>query len=207
MVMGFYEERIVPRCINVALNTKETRKLRARVCADLKGEVLEIGFGSGLNLPHLPSSVTHLLAVDPSQVGVKLAGKRIAASKVPVDMIGLDGQRLPVEDASVDAVLCTWSLCTIPDAVAAVREAARVLRTGGTFHFVEHGLATDEKVQRWQNRLNGFQQRTAGGCNLNRSIDAMIEAGGMKVTKLERYYAPGLPKPFGSLYEGVATPA
>jgi ubiquinone/menaquinone biosynthesis C-methylase UbiE len=197
----------VPRCINVALNTKETRKMRARACSDLKGEVLEIGFGSGLNLPHLPESVTRLMAVDPSGTGVKLAKSRIAASSVPVELIGLDGQHLPLEDASVDAVLCTWSLCTIPDAAAAVSEARRVLRASGTFHFVEHGLAPDEKVRRWQNRLNGLQQRMAGGCNLNRSIDAVIEAGGMKMTRLDRYYGPGLPKTFGSLYEGIATPA
>jgi SAM-dependent methyltransferase len=138
---------------------------------------------------------------------VKLAAERIAASPVDVDVIGLEGQGLPVEDASVDAVLCTWSLCTIPDAVAAVREAGRVLRPGGTFHFVEHGLAPDDGVRRWQHRLNGIQQRVAGGCNLTRDITGIIEAGGMKVVTLDRYYAAGEPKPYGALYEGTAVNA
>lgn len=205
--MGFYDDRVLPRIINVVMNTGETRKARKRVCADLHGEVLEIGFGTGHNLPFIPASVTRLLAVEPSGLGVKLAAERIAASQVPVEVIGLDGQKLPVDDASVDAVLCTWSLCTIPDAVAAVSEARRVLRPGGTFHFVEHGLAPDGKVRRWQDRLNGVQQRIAGGCNLNRDIPSLIEAGGMKVTELDRFYGAGEPKAFGSLYLGVATPA
>ncbi len=205
--MGLYRDRVVPRLINVACNTNEANKARARVCAPLAGEVLEIGFGSGLNLPHLPDAVTQLMAVEPSGFGVKLASKRIADSRVAVEVIGLDGQRLPLDDASVDAVLCTWSLCTIPDAVAAVAETRRVLRPGGTFHFVEHGIAPEEKVRRWQDRLNGMQQRIAGGCNLNRDIPSLIEAGGMTMTSLEHFYGKGEPKMFGSLYLGVATPA
>lgn len=205
--MGFYDDRVLPRIINVVMGGAAMGKTRRRVCADLTGEVLEIGFGTGHNLPYLPSTVTRLLAVEPSGLGVKLATDRIAASGVPIEVIGLDGQRLPVEDASVDAVLCTWSLCTIPDATAAVAEARRVLRPGGTLHFVEHGRAPDESVRRWQDRLNGFQQRIAGGCNLNRDIAGLIEAGGMTLTKLDRYYAAGEPKAFGSMYEGVATPA
>jgi len=202
--MGFYDDRILPHVINVVMNTKQTRQIRERVCADLKGEVLEIGFGTGHNLPFLPADVTRLLAVEPSGRSVELARERIAASPIHVDAVGLDGQRLPVDDESVDAVLCTWSLCTIPDGVAAVREARRVLRPGGRFHFVEHGAAPDTKVRRWQNRLNPIQNRLGGGCNLNRDIASIIEAGGLSITKLDRYYNAGEPKAFGAMYEGVA---
>jgi ubiquinone/menaquinone biosynthesis C-methylase UbiE len=204
--MSFYDDRILPHIINTAMNTKQTREIRRRVCADLKGEIVEIGFGTGHNLPYLPSEVSRLFAVEPSGVGVRLAADRIEASAVAVDVIGLDGQRLPLDDARVDAVLCTWSLCTIPDPVAAVREARRVLRPGGTFHFVEHGRAPDEGARRWQNRLNGIQRRIGGGCNLNRDIAGIIEAGGMRVTHLDRYYGKGGPKAYGAMYEGVAVP-
>jgi len=203
--MGFYDDRVLPHIINVAMNTKQMRTIRTRVCADLKGEVLEIGFGTGHNLPFIPPDVTRLLAVEPSGRSVELARARIDRSPIDVEVVGLDGQLLPVGDASVDAVLCTWSLCTIPDAVAAVGEARRVLRPGGTFHFVEHGLAPDAKVRRWQNRLNSIENRIAGGCNLNRDIAAIIEEGGMSITKLDRYYNSGEPKTVGSMYEGVAT--
>jgi ubiquinone/menaquinone biosynthesis C-methylase UbiE len=203
--MGFYDDRVLPHVINVVMNNKHTREIRRRVCADLKGEVLEIGFGTGHNLPFLPADVVRLLAVEPSGRSVELARQRIANLPINVEVIGLDGQRLPVDDASVDAVLCTWSLCTIPDAVAAVREARRVLRPGGQFHFVEHGAAPDEKVLRRQDRFNGVQNRIAGGCNLNRDIPGIIETGGLTITKLDRYYGAGEPKMFGSMYEGIAT--
>lgn len=202
--MGFYGDRVLPHVINAVMNTKQTRTIRERVCADLKGEVLEIGFGTGHNLPFLPADVTRLLAVEPSGRSVELARDRIAATPIDVEVVGLDGQRLPVDDASVDAVLCTWSLCTIPDGVAAVREARRVLRPGGRFHFIEHGAAPDAKVRRWQDRLNPIQNRIGGGCNLNRDITAIVEAGGLSVTKIDRYYNPGEPKAFGAMYEGVA---
>lgn len=205
--MGFYGERVLPHVINVVMNTKQTRAIRRRVCGGLSGEVLEIGFGTGHNLPYLPAGVTRLLAVEPSTRSVALARQRIDATPVDVESVGLDGQRLPAPDGSVDAVLCTWSLCTIPDPVAAVREARRVLRPGGRFHFIEHGAAPDESVRRWQDRLNGMEQRIAGGCNLNRDIAAIVEAGGMTITKLDRYYNKGEPKAFGSMYEGVATAA
>jgi len=202
--MGIYVDRVLPHVINVVMNTKQMRELRGRVCADLEGEVLEIGFGTGHNLPFMPASVTKLLAVEPSGRSVELARRRIDASPINVEVVGLDGQKLPVDDASVDAVLCTWSLCTIPDAVAAVSEARRVLRPGGTFHFIEHGLAPDERVRRWQNRFNGLEQRIAGGCNLNRDIAGIVEAGGLRITKLDRYYNRGEPKAVGAMYEGVA---
>lgn len=202
--MSFYGDHVLPHIINVVMNNKQTRLIRARVCGGLKGEVLEIGFGTGHNLPFIPGDVTRLLAVEPSSRSVELAHTRIAGAPFAVDVVGLDGQRLPVEDDSVDAVLCTWSLCTIPDPVAAVAEANRVLRPGGRFHFVEHGLAPDEKVRRYQDRWNPMQQKIAGGCNVNRDIRAIVEAGGLTVTSLENYYSKGEPKTLGSMYEGIA---
>jgi SAM-dependent methyltransferase len=202
--VGWYEDRVLPHLINKVLDNKQTREIRRRVAAGLGGDVLEIGFGSGLNLPYLPPDVTGLKAVEPSATAAGLARSRIEASSAPVELIGLDGQRLPLADDSVDAALSTWTLCTIPDAVAAIREVRRVLRPGGTLHFVEHGIAPDAGVRKWQDRLNGVQQRIAGGCNLNRDIPAIIAAGGLTIRELDRYYGPGEPKPFGSLYEGVA---
>jgi ubiquinone/menaquinone biosynthesis C-methylase UbiE len=202
--MGFYRDRVFPRVMNVACNTKETRRIRSEVCASLAGEVLEIGFGTGLNLPHLPPSVTRLHAVDPSQRGRVLAAQRLADSPVAVEFVGLDGQALELEDHCVDAALSTWSLCTIPDPVAAVREIRRVLRPGGNFHFAEHGAAPDAKIHRWQDRLNGLQRRVACGCNLNRDIPTIIDDGGMTLTTLDTFYAQGDPKIVGWTYQGTA---
>jgi ubiquinone/menaquinone biosynthesis C-methylase UbiE len=203
--MSYYQDRVLPRLMNVVMNTKQTREIRARVCAGLAGEVVEIGFGTGHNLPFLPANVTRLSAVEPSAVSVRLAQDRIAAGSIPVEVVGLDGQSLPLDDESADMVLSTWSLCTIPDPHAAVHEMRRILRPGGTLHFIEHGRAPDEKVRRWQNRLNGMQNRFAGGCNLNRDIPAIVEASGFHIAHLDTYYSKGEPKPFGYLYEGVAT--
>lgn len=202
--MGFYRDRVFPRVMNLACNTKETRRIRAKVCEPLAGAVLEIGFGTGHNLPYLPPSVTRLLAVDPLRRGRDLAAARLEDTHVVVEFVGLDGQSLELDDGSVDAALSTWTLCTIPDPAAAVREVGRVLRPGGTFHFAEHGRAPDSKVERWQNRLNGVQQRLACGCNLNRHITAIIEDGGMRVTSLDTFYAKGDPKILGWTYEGTA---
>jgi ubiquinone/menaquinone biosynthesis C-methylase UbiE len=204
MAMAFYQDRVLPRFINVVMNTKQTREIRSRVCGELKGDVVEIGFGTGHNLPFLPTAVTHLRAVEPSASSVQLAGRRIAASRVPVEVVGLDGQSLSLADHSADAVLCTWSLCTIPDPYAAVREMRRILRPGGRLHFIEHGRAPDENVRRWQDRLNGFQNRIGGGCNLNRDIPSIIEAGGFTVASLDTYYGKGEPKPYAYMYEGRA---
>jgi SAM-dependent methyltransferase len=202
--VSLYRDKILPRVINVVMNTKQTRDIRARVCAGLAGDVVEIGFGTGLNLPYLPPAVTRLRAVEPAGLGVRLASERINKAAIPVEIVGLDGQRLPIADASADAVLCTWSLCTIPDPVAAVREMRRVLRPGAALHFVEHGLAPDPSVRVWQRRLNGIQQRVAGGCHLNRDIPTILAAGGLQTARLETYYGKGDPKPFGFLYEGTA---
>ena len=202
--MGFYRERVFPRIMNAAMNTKAERAIRPRVCAPLAGEVLEIGFGSGLNLPHLPPAVTLVRAVEPLDRAFELSAERRQASPVRVERSGVDGQTLPLEDASADAALSTWTLCSIPDAVAAIREVRRVLRPGGVLHFVEHGRAPDPSVRRWQDRFDPLQQRVACGCHLNRDIPALIAAGGMRVERLDTYYVEGNPKVLGATYEGAA---
>ena len=202
--MRWYNEHVLPRLQDHALDTAHAHRIRARVLAPLAGEVVEIGFGTGHNLPYLPAGVTRLLAVEPSESSIAVAADRIAASAVPIEVIGPDAQRIPLPDASVDAALCTWSMCSIPDPVAAVSEVRRVLRPGAQLHFVDHGVAPDERVRRWQHRLSGLQQRLMGGCHLDRDIPELLRLGGMTVTHLERYYAPAAPKAFAAMYEGRA---
>ena len=202
--VGFYREQVLPRVVDVVLSGRELSLVRARVASALEGEVVEVGFGSGRNVPYYPPAVTRVRAVDPATAGRTLAAKRVAASRVPVEYVGLDGQELPLEDGSVDHVLTTWTLCTIPDVNRALAEIVRVLRPGGALHFVEHGLSPDPKVARWQDRLTPIQRRIAGGCHLNRPIDQLVAGAGLVVTRMDNWSMRG-PKAFGYLYEGVAT--
>ena len=202
-----YGEHVLPRIINVLCGMKSTDPLRQRVCAGLSGEVVEIGFGSGLNVPFYPAGVSAVTAVEPVDVGWKLAGKRIEAATVPVRRSGLDGQALPFADDSYDSALSTWTMCTIPDAVAALREVRRVLKPGGTLHFVEHGLAPDESVQRWQRRLEPMQKRLFGGCHLTRPVVDQLTAGGFTVTEVDVFYEDGAPKFVAADSLGVAVPS
>lgn len=190
--------------MNRMCNTAETRRVRAEVCAPLAGDVLEIGFGTGLNLPHLPPAVTRLLAVDPMDRGRELAAERLAATPVPVAFVGLDGQSIDIPDDSVDAALATWTLCSVRDPSAAVREIQRVLRPEGVLHFVEHGRSPEPKVETWQRLLNPVQKRIACGCNLTRDIPSIIDAGGMTVTSLETFYTEGHAKVLGWTFQGTA---
>lgn len=199
----FWDQQVVPRMVDKTCGIRAISEVRTRVVDGLAGEVLEIGFGSGLNLPHLPASVQRLLAVDPALTGRRLAARRLAASEVPVEFVGLDGQQLPLDTASVDAALCTFTLCTIPDAGRALREVHRVLRPGGTLHFLEHGLSPDRSVAGWQHRLTPIQRRVAGGCHLDRPIDELITTSGFEITSLRNEYLRG-PRPVGYLYLGVA---
>jgi ubiquinone/menaquinone biosynthesis C-methylase UbiE len=204
--MGLYGNQILPRAIDLTLRGAEFARLRARVVAGLTGQVLEIGFGSGLNIPYYPPRLKRVQAVDPAAVGRRLAAKRAAACPVPIDYIGADAQALPVGDASVDSALSTWTLCTIPDASRALAEICRVLRPGGALHFVEHGLAPDAKVARLQQRLTPFQHRAFGGCHLNRRIDQLVAAAGLELTRMDTYYMKG-PRALGYTFEGVAIKA
>lgn len=202
--MGLYEKQVLPRILNVACGTKTVEPLRRRVCQGLAGNVVEIGFGSGLNIPFFPAAVTQVAAVEPADLGWKLAGPRLKASSVPVQRSGLDGQSLPLADDSYDAALSTWTLCTIPDAAAALREVRRVLKPGGTLHFLEHGLAPDERVRRWQRRLDPLEQRIFGGCHFTRPIVELLTAAGFTITDLDVFYEKGAPKFAGADSLGTA---
>jgi ubiquinone/menaquinone biosynthesis C-methylase UbiE len=192
--MGVYRERVLPRVINVACGVKTAEPVRRRVCEGLAGEVVEIGFGSGLNVPFYPSTITSVSAVEPADQAWKLASKRLESTTVPVERSGLDGQSLPFASNSFDAALSTWTLCTIPDVDTALQELRRVLKPGASLHFVEHGLAPDESVRRWQLRLEPVQKRVFGGCHLTRRIVDLVTAAGFTVTELEVFYEKGAPK-------------
>ena len=202
--MGIYAEKVLPRIINVACGMKSNRPHRERVCAGLHGRVLEIGFGSGLNVPHYPAAVTSVAAVEPAETGWKLAEDRVAASTVPVERIGLDGQSIPLPDDSCDTAVSTWTLCTIPDVGRALQEVRRVLKPGGTFHFVEHGLAPDAKVQKTQHRLEPIQKRVFGGCHLTREIPDLLTAAGFTIQEQDVFYEDGAPKFLAAATLGVA---
>jgi ubiquinone/menaquinone biosynthesis C-methylase UbiE len=195
--MGIYGDHVLPRIINVACGMGPAQTLRERVCADLAGEVVEIGFGSGLNVPYYPDVVTRVAAVEPAGLGWKLAAKRVEASPVQIEHAGLDGQALPFADDSFDCAVSTWTMCTIPDVEAALGEVRRVLRPGGTLHFVEHGLSPDASVVRWQRRMEPMQKRLFGGCHLTREIVGLVEAAGFTVTAIDQFYEEGAPKLFG----------
>jgi ubiquinone/menaquinone biosynthesis C-methylase UbiE len=201
--MGFYSDRVLPHVVEWTCGQKEVGAWRAQATEGLAGRVVEIGFGSGLNVPHYPSEVEMVLAVEPNSVARRLAEKRVAASPVPVDYTGLDGQDLPLPDDSCDAALCTFTLCTVPDPERALAEMRRVLRPGGRFHFLEHGLSPDPGVARWQHRMEPLQRRLADGCHLTRDTSALVESAGFHVTRREQRYMRG-PKPWCFLTVGAA---
>jgi ubiquinone/menaquinone biosynthesis C-methylase UbiE len=202
--MGLYGEQVLPRIINVACGLKGAQPLRRRVCEGLEGDVVELGFGSGLNVPFYPDTVKRVAAVEPADVGWKLAEKRLRATSVPVERSGLDGQSLPFADNSYDAALSTWTLCTIPDVATALSEVRRVLKPGGTLHFVEHGLAPDERVRRWQHRFEPMQKKVFGGCHLTRPVVDLLTAAGFTITDLDQFYEEGAPKIMGADSLGTA---
>ncbi len=203
--MGFYEEQILPRGINWTLCWPRFSKLRQQYLKDVGGKVLEVGFGTGLNLPHYTSRVTHLYALDPSQLGRRLAEKRIRHVSFPVEFVELEDTRMALPDHSVDAVVSTWTLCTIPDPIFALQEIRRVLMPGGKFYFLEHGLSPDRGIARLQNLWNPIQKWCAGGCHVNREIDRLILDSGFKILGYKRFYMKG-PKILSYMYGGAASP-
>ncbi len=203
--MSFYENHILPRFINCACGAKPIRYQREKVVPRASGVVLEIGIGTGLNLSYYETGkVERLIGLDPSERSWKLAGKRARDLPFEVEFIGLPGEQIPLEDDSVDTVLVTYALCTIPDPVSALQGMRRVLRPGGRLLFCEHGLAPDESVARWQSRINPWWRPIAGGCNLNRDIPALLSAGGFTSDDMQRAYIPGTPRFAGFNYWGGA---
>jgi SAM-dependent methyltransferase len=202
--MGIYGERVLPRIINFVGGMKAIEPVRRRVCEGLAGDVVEIGFGSGLNIPFYPPAVTRVDAVEPADLAWRLADKRVTTTSIPVQRSGLDGQSLPFADDTYDAALSTLTLCTIPDVAAALGELLRVLKPGGTLHFVEHGLAPDEGVRRWQHRVEPIQKRLLGGCHLTRPIVNLLETAGFTITELDVFYEKSAPKFEGAYSLGIA---
>jgi SAM-dependent methyltransferase len=201
--MGFYRERILPHLVDKMCGSSEFVPWRVRATEGLRGKVVEIGFGSGLNVPYYPTDIELVLAVEPAAVARRIAEKRVTASPVPVEHVGLDGQDIPLDDGSCDAALCTFTLCTVPDPERALSEVRRVLRRGSEFHFLEHGLSPDLGVARWQHRIEPLQRRLADGCHLTRDAVTLVESAGFEVTRREQRYAPG-PKPWTYITLGVA---
>ncbi len=201
--VGFYEQRLLPRLVDRALGTPGMEGWRKETTSGLAGRVVEIGFGSGLNLEHYPPEVETVLAVEPSALGRRLAEKRVARCGATVEHVGLAGESIPLEDGSCDAALATFTLCTVEDPVGVLREIRRVLKPGGRFHFLEHGLAPDPSVMTWQRRLEPLQRRLAGGCRLTRDPLSLLEAAGMVLEESEQRYAAG-PKAWTWFTRGVA---
>jgi ubiquinone/menaquinone biosynthesis C-methylase UbiE len=201
-----YEAKVLPVIIDKLCGSPDMRPHRAATVANTHGTVLEIGFGSGHNLALYPSSVQKLLVVEPSTKAIELAKVRTARAPFPVEVVGLNGESLPIADNSVDCVVSTFVLCTIPNVTAALSEIHRVLKPNGTFHVLEHGLAddTDASVQRWQHRLNPLQRQCFGGCNLVRHTPTMLTSAGFNITEQHRWYARG-PKAMSAFTRAVAT--
>jgi ubiquinone/menaquinone biosynthesis C-methylase UbiE len=202
--MGFYNDVILPRLCDLAMRNKQLQPYRERVISAAEGRVLEIGIGSGRNLPFYRSPVTELLALEPSRQLTAIA-RNAPHPGAPVNFIEASAEAIPLDDRSVDTVVTTWTLCSIPDAAMALTEMRRVLRPGGKLLFVEHGMAPDRNVRRWQDWLTPAWKRISGGCHLNRPISAMIEGAGFRIDRVETGYMPG-PKAMTFVYEGSAWP-
>ena len=203
--MAFYDDIILPRFINCACGTKPIMKQREKVVPLARGTVLEIGIGTGLNLPlYNAANVERVIGLDPSEKSWELAAERAAAADVAVEFIGLPGEQIPLDDNSVDTIVVTFSLCTIPDPITALLGMARVLKPNGELLFCEHGAAPDAGVAKWQDRINPVWRRMAGGCNLNRDIPQLLRRGGFALNDLQTAYLPGTPKIAGFNYWGRA---
>ncbi|NHA15117.1 class I SAM-dependent methyltransferase [Thioalkalivibrio sp. XN279] len=204
--MGFYSRHVLPHVVHLACSTRSAMRQRAEVVPQAHGRVLEVGFGSGLNLPFYdPARVSMVWGLDPSAEMHAKADAAVAAARFPVELVEAPGDRIPLRDASVDTIVTTYTLCTIPDTDAALAEMRRVLKPGGELLFCEHGLAPDRWMQRQQALLNPLWRRLGGGCNLDRHIPQVLEAGGFQVREMDARYIPGW-GPAAFNYRGSAAP-
>lgn len=205
--MNLYRRVIFPQLLDLALSGERMERYRRQLLAHVQGSVLEIGFGTGLNLPCYPEHIRKITGVDPNPGMGSLARRRIASSPIAVDWQVADAQELPFPSQSFDSVVSTWTLCSIPNVAKALGEIRRALRAGGKLFFLEHGLSEDPQVQRWQNCLNPIQKVIADGCNLNRDMARLIQGAGFRFEQLERFYMPDQPRFIGYTYQGIALPA
>ena len=204
--MGLWGEHLLPRGIAWGMGGEAFREQRGPALADVRGRVLELGFGAGHNLAHYTEGVREVLALEPAKLNRKLARARVAEAPFPVEWVGLRGEEIPLDDASVDAVTSTWTLCSIPDLARALAEVGRVLRPGGALHFLEHGLSPRAGIARWQRRLTPIQKFCFGGCHLDRRIDAELEGSGFALEGLETFAMKG-PRIASWMYRGRAIPS
>jgi ubiquinone/menaquinone biosynthesis C-methylase UbiE len=205
--MGFYAHHILPRVTDLAMRNKESARLRAAWIPHARGEVLEVGIGSGLNLPWYSSEVRRVYGVDPSLELQRMAQKRAAAAAIKVQLLSQSAEEpLPLANASIDTIVITWTLCSIANAPTALQQMKRVLKASGRLIFLEHGRAPDPAVVAWQDRLTPIWKRVTGGCHLNRKIDDLITAAGFQIVELKTCYLPG-PRPMTYTYQGFGQPA
>ena len=203
--MSIYQKWILPRLVDVAMRNRAATRYRSLIVPKARGTVLEIGVGSGLNLPFYGTGVEHLYGLDPSEELLAMARKKARAIAFPIDFIAHACEEIPLDDSSVDTVVMTWTLCSITDPAKALKEIRRVIKSGGTLLFVEHGLAPEIRVQAWQQRLNPLWSKLTGGCNLNRKMDQLIRTAGFDLAGLKTEYAEG-PRPLSYMYSGQAQP-
>jgi len=203
--LGVYAKYLFPYLMDWVMGSRRLQEQRQEALRPLHGDVLEIGFGTGLNLVHYPKAVTGVVALEPARLLPRKVARRIAAAPMPVELVYGSAEQLSFGNRRFDCVLSTWTLCTIPDALAALREVRRVLKPGGRFVFLEHGRSNAPAVARWQDRLNPLQQCIGVGCNMNRPIDRLIAEAGFTLERLERFQMPGMPRLVGEMYRGVAS--
>lgn len=202
--MGLYSRHIFPRLMDWVMGGQAFQRLRAELLKNVRGDVLEIGFGTGLNLPHYPPNISRLSAVDPADLLPDRVRERIATVSFSVQTSHMPAETLPYPDRQFDTIVSTWTLCTIPDPVQALREINRVLKPEGTFLFLEHGRSDDPTIAAWQDRLNPIQNVLGCGCNLNRQIDQLIAQAGLRIADLDRFLLPSVPRLGGEMYRGAA---
>jgi len=203
--MNFYAKHLFPYFMDWGMGGPKFQEQRRQALGPLHGDILEIGFGTGLNLVHYPQAVTGVVALEPARLLPRKVARRIAAAPMPVELVYGSAEQLSFGNRRFDCVLSTWTLCTVPDVAAALREVRRVLKPGGEFVFLEHGRSDSPGIAKWQDRLNPLQQRIGVGCNMNRAIDRLVTDAGLKLERLDRFQMPGIPRLVGEMYRGIAS--